>query len=36
VRTGHAQRNLSTIRKFTMTLLRQDRQYPKSSELARF
>ena len=31
VRTGHAPRNLSTIRKFALTLLRQDQQYPKRS-----
>ena len=31
VRTGHAPRNLSTIRKFALTLLRQDPQYPKRS-----
>ena len=31
VRAGHAPRNLSTIRKFALTLLRQDQQYPKRS-----
>jgi len=31
VRKGHAPRNLSTIRKFALTLLRQDQQYPKRS-----
>ena len=31
VRTGHAPRNFSTIRKFALTLLRQDQQYPKRS-----
>lgn len=31
VRTGHAPRNLSTIRKFALTLLRQNQQYPKRS-----
>ncbi|MDO9483986.1 MAG: hypothetical protein Q8S96_00770 [Hydrogenophaga sp.] len=31
VRTGHAPRNLSTIRKFALTLLRQDQQYTKHS-----
>lgn len=31
VRTGHAPGNLSTIRKFALTLLRQDQQYPKRS-----
>ena len=31
VRAGHAPRNLSTIRKFALMLLRQDQQYPKRS-----
>jgi predicted transposase YbfD/YdcC len=31
LRTGHAPRNPSTIRKFALTLLRQDQQYPKRS-----
>jgi predicted transposase YbfD/YdcC len=31
VRVGHAPRNLSLIRKFALTLLRQDQQYPKRS-----
>ena len=35
VRTGHAPRNLSTIRKFALTLLRQDQQYPKRSMRSR-
>ena len=35
VRTGHAPRNLSTIRKFVLTLLRQDQQYPQRSMRSR-
>jgi predicted transposase YbfD/YdcC len=35
VRTGHAPRNLSVIRKFALTLLRQDQQYPKRSMRSR-
>ena len=31
VRTGHLPRNLSTMRKFALTLLRQNQQYPKRS-----
>lgn len=31
VRKGHAPQNLSALRKFALTLLRQDRQYPKRS-----
>lgn len=31
VRAGYALRKLSTIRKFTLTLLRQDQQHPKRS-----
>lgn len=31
VRKGHAPQNLSDLRKFAPTLLRQDQQYPKRS-----
>lgn len=31
VRKGHAPQNLSALRKFALTLLRQDKQYPKRS-----
>jgi predicted transposase YbfD/YdcC len=31
VRKGHAPQNLSALRKFALTLLRQDQQYPKRS-----
>ena len=31
MRKGHAPQNLSTLRKFALTLLRQDTQYPKRS-----
>jgi hypothetical protein len=31
VRKGHVPQNLSTLRKFALSLLRQDRQYPKRS-----
>jgi len=31
VRTGHAPQNLSALRKFALTLIRQDQQYPKRS-----
>ena len=31
VRKGHAPQNLSALRKFALSLLRQDKQYPKRS-----
>ena len=31
VRKGHAPQNLSALRKFALSLLRQDTQYPKRS-----